>query len=244
VIVERQRYDDSVNKFVVGVYIFVSTVYIWIFPCYLPLMAIRVPRKRADAYQHGDLRHALIQAGLKLLAEGGARELSLRAAAQLAGVSHAAPYRHFKDKDALMAAIAEEGFRLLTRRMQEEIAAASDDVLARLRASAVGYVSFAVEHPAHFRTIFGGAVCEEGKPSSLQSAGEEAFNVLRNLIVEGIGAGRLRGDPDQLALASWSMVHGLAMLIIDRQVESALAAGIPTVTEMVSRLLERGTAAP
>src|SRR5215510_3862713 len=121
-------------------------------------MSIRVARKRPDAYQHGDLRRALIQAGLKLLGEGGVRQLSLRAAAELAGVSHAAPYRHFEDKDALVAAIAEEGFRLLTARMREEIAACpSSDVLARLRASAVGYVSFAVEHPAYFRTIFGGA---------------------------------------------------------------------------------------
>jgi AcrR family transcriptional regulator len=80
------------------------------------MSTIRVPRKRPDAYQHGDLRPALIQAGLKLLTEGGTRSLSLRAAAQLAGVSHAAPYRHFRDKDALVAAIAEEGFRLLTRR--------------------------------------------------------------------------------------------------------------------------------
>src|SRR4051812_14423120 len=85
-------------------------------------MAVRVARKKADAYQHGNLREAMIHAGLKLLGEGGVQSLSLRAAAQLAGVSHAAPYRHFRDKDALVAAIAEEGFKLLTRRMREEIA--------------------------------------------------------------------------------------------------------------------------
>src|SRR6185369_11386433 len=113
-------------------------------------MSIRVPRKRADSYQHGDLRHALIQAGLKLLGERGVEGLSLRAAAELAGVSHAAPYRHFADKDALVAAIAEEGFRLLTRRMRDEIdASGSNDALARLQASAIGYVSFAVEHPGY-----------------------------------------------------------------------------------------------
>ena len=77
-------------------------------------MKIRVARKPAHAYQHGNLREALIQAGLKLLGEAGVQGLSLRAAAQLAGVSHAAPYRHFKDKDALVAAVAEQGFRLLT----------------------------------------------------------------------------------------------------------------------------------
>src|SRR3954466_7314955 len=121
-------------------------------------MSIRVTRKRSDAYQHGDLRRALVQAGLKMLEEGGVEGLSLRGAAQLAGVSHAAPYRHFRDKQALVAAIAEEGFKLLTRRMREEIASArgreepggrAPGVLARLRAAGRGYVSFAVEHPAY-----------------------------------------------------------------------------------------------
>jgi AcrR family transcriptional regulator len=208
-------------------------------------MAIRVTRKRADSYQHGDLRRALIQAGLKLLAEEGVRELSLRAAAELAGVSHAAPYRHFKDKDALVAAIAEEGFRLLTARMREEIAARpSDDVIERLGASAVGYVAFAVEHPAYFRTIFGGAVCEEGLPPSLHAAGQESYGVLRGLVAEGIAAGRLRaGDPDQLSLAAWSLVHGLGMLIIDGKLPAALVAdqaAVRALTESTTRVLFQG----
>lgn len=209
-------------------------------------MGIRVPRKRADAYQHGDLRPALIQAGLKLLDERGARELSLRAAAQLAGVSHAAPYRHFRDKDALVAAIAEEGFRLLTRRMREQIAAGgSADLITRLRASAVGYVAFAVDHPAYFRTIFGGMVCKDGStvPASLKAAGEEAYHVLRDLVAEGIAGGALRpGDADALSLAAWSLVHGLSMLLIDGQLNGVRAGGeqVQRVTEMVVGLLETG----
>jgi AcrR family transcriptional regulator len=211
-------------------------------------MPIRVPRKRADAYQHGDLRNALIQAGLKLLTEGGVRQLSLRAAAELAGVSHAAPYRHFRDKDALVAAIAEEGYRLLTRRMRDEIqACGSADLVARLRASGIGYVSFAVEHPAYFRTIFGGAACEDGVPPSLKAAGEEAYHVLRDIVVEGIATGRLRAaDADQLALAAWSLVHGLGMLIIDGNVQPWLGAdqtGVPALTDALIRLLEGGLAA-
>jgi AcrR family transcriptional regulator len=209
-------------------------------------MNIRVQRKRADAYQHGDLRQALVQAGLKLLGEGGVPALSLRAAAQLAGVSHAAPYRHFKDKEALLAAIAEEGFRLLTRRMKEEVEARGGDVLERLRASAVGYVAFAVDHPGYFRVTFGGAPCAPGTYPGLDEAGTEAYGVLRGLIVEGIEAGRLRaGDPDQLALAAWSQVHGLGMLIIDGQVPAPLvatAAQRRALTEGLSLLLEEGLA--
>jgi len=208
-------------------------------------MTIRVPRKKADAYQHGDLRRALVQAGLKMLAEGGVDGLRLRGAAELAGVSHAAPYRHFRDKEQLVAAVAEEGFRMLTSRMRDEIAARGGDVLSRLRAAAEGYVAFAVAQPATFRTIFGGAVCGEDQPPppGLKEAGEEAYHVLRDLIVEGIERSRLRAEePDRLALAAWSMVHGLSMLIIEGQVPGVRgnAAQRRAVTDVVVHLLETG----
>jgi AcrR family transcriptional regulator len=213
--------------------------------------AIRVTRKRPNAYQHGDLRNALIQAGLKLLAEGGVADLSLRAAAELAGVSHAAPYRHFRDKAALVGAIAEEGYRLLTRLMRESIAATrSDDVLARLRAAGHGYARFAVEHPAHFRTVFGGFVCPDGDHSklspTLREAGDEAYRVMREIIEEGVRVGRLRSaDPDQLSLASWSMIHGLSMLAIEGQllmlgVTPHDGASVTRAADVLSRLLESG----
>jgi AcrR family transcriptional regulator len=209
-------------------------------------MTIRVPRKRADAYQHGDLRAALIQAGLKLLGEGGVPALSLRAAAQLAGVSHAAPYRHFRDKDALVAAIAEEGFRLLTRRMTEELdACGSSDVLVRLRAAGWGYVSFAVAHPGYFRTVFGGLTAgdADAKSPSLRAAGDEAYRVLRDLVADGIQRDRLQpGDADEMSLAAWSLVHGLSMLLIEGQLgelggDLARARG---VTDTLVLFLEGG----
>jgi AcrR family transcriptional regulator len=208
-------------------------------------MSIRVTRKRADAYQHGDLRRALVQAGLKMLEEDGVDGLSLRGAAELAGVSHAAPYRHFRDKDELVAAVAEAGFRLLTSHMRDAVAGRGGDVLSRLRAAAEGYVSFAVAHPATFRTIFGGAVCGEGeeRPATLQQAGDEAYRVLRDLIAEGIERGRLRAeDPDHLALAAWSIVHGLGMLMIEGQIAGAPgpAATRRALTDTVVRLLETG----
>ena len=189
-------------------------------------MSIRVSRKKPDAYQHGDLRAALIQAGLKLLSEGGVAALSLRAAAKLAGVSNAAPYRHFKDKGALIAAIAEEGFRMLTAEMRREMDAAGPDFFARFRASAWGYVSFARAHPGYFRTMFGGVVHEDCASLSptLDAAGQETYAVLRDHVAEGIRRGHLRkGDPDDLSLAAWSTVHGLSQLFIDGQ----LTQGVP-----------------
>jgi AcrR family transcriptional regulator len=214
-------------------------------------MSIRVARKRPDAYQHGDLRRALVQAGLKLLGERGVAGLSLRAAAELAGVSHAAPYRHFRDKSALVAAIAEEGFTLLTGSMREEIEATrSRDLLAKLRAAGRGYVTFALRHPAYFRTIFGEKIWPhvgEADPgrTALRVAGEEAFGVLRGLVEAGIREGRLRpGDVDQVSLAAWALVHGLSLLIIDGHLAGLVDtdAAVRGLTDGLVAMLERGVA--
>jgi AcrR family transcriptional regulator len=207
-------------------------------------MKIRVARKPEDAYQHGNLPEALVQAGLKLLAEGGMEKLSLRAAAQLAGVSHAAPYRHFRDKDALVAAIAEKGFRLQTARMAEELARArGKDLRARLTALGVGYVAFAVEHPAYFRVIFSGLACATRETPGLSEAAGASYGLLRAIIAEGIEGGVLRpGDTDELALAAWSTVHGLAMLVIDGALVGKVngAAAIKRTTEAMTTLLQEG----
>jgi AcrR family transcriptional regulator len=214
-------------------------------------MAIRVTRKRPDAYQHGDLRRALVQAGLKLLGERGVAGLSLRAAAELAGVSHAAPYRHFRDKGALVAAIAEEGFTLLTGSMRREIEAlGSRDVSAKLRAAGRGYVTFALRHPGYFRTIFGEKIwpdASEADPgrASLRAAGEEAFGVLRGIVESGMREGWLRsGDVDQVSLAAWSLVHGLSLLIIDGHLAGRVDtdAAVRGLTDGFGAMLERGIA--
>jgi AcrR family transcriptional regulator len=153
-------------------------------------MKIRVARKPADAYQHGNLREALVQAAMKLLSEGGVEDLSLRAAAQLAGVSHAAPYRHFKDKNALVAAVAEQGFRLLTAALRAgEQAAAGGTVRERLRGQGQGYVKFAIENPGYLGIIFGGVLDGKLTTPELQAAGKEAYHALRDLVAEGITRG-------------------------------------------------------
>lgn len=214
--------------------------------CYDPrtAMTIKVPRKRANAYQHGNLREALVQAGLKLLSEGGVEGLSLRAAAQLAGVSHAAPYRHFQDKDALVAAIAEQGFRLLSASMRTELAtltpAAATDVHARLLALGRGYVRFALAHPAYLQVIFGGVL--KGTPTAeLRGAGEEAYSLLRDTVADGVARGEMKGgDVDTLTLACWSMVHGLSHLLISRAVSPPPGITAEALTEALLAVLHTG----
>ena len=208
-------------------------------------MKIKVARKPANTYQHGNLREALVQAGLKLLSEGGVEGLSLRAAAQLAGVSHAAPYRHFKDKDALVAAIAEQGFRLLTASMRAELAlldaSQAADPHQRLAAVGKGYVQFALQHPAYLRVIFGGVLAKDRTTPELKLAGNEAYETLRGLVAEGVARGELvGGDADTLSLACWSMVHGLSHLLISDAIVLPPGMAAPAVTEILLRILNLG----
>ena len=208
-------------------------------------MTIRVARKKPDSYQHGDLREALIQAGLKLLSERGLAGLSLRAAAQLAGVSHAAPYRHFPDKQRLVAAIAERGFRLLTASMREELAACnSADGLERLLALGVGYVRFATRHPDYLRVIFGGVLRGGNALPELQAAGEEAYGVLRDVVAAGLDRGELRGGgPELVSLTCWSLVHGLSALLSSGAVPPPTSAAAQRELVLSAlRLLGRGIA--
>lgn len=181
----------------------------------------RIPRRRSARvrkYHHGNLRRAMLDAALGLVEEEGAGALTLRATARRAGVSQAAPYRHFASKQALLAAVAEEGFRTMAQAMRAASAAEGDDPLARFRALGLAYVDFATTHPAHFRVMFGRAAADRSAYPSLQEAAGETFDLLVSAIADCQRAGFVRpGDPAELALAAWSATHGLASLWVDGQ---------------------------
>ena len=125
-------------------------------------------------------------------------------------MSHMAPYRHFKDKDELLAAVAEQGFRELTAFMDRAAAARGD-----ARAGGIAYVSFAVENPALYRLMFGAGLGAAGRFPGLKAAGAEAFQ--RCLLASGTPrrSPQGNGETPAIAIALWSMVHGLASLAID-----------------------------
>jgi AcrR family transcriptional regulator len=177
-------------------------------------------RRRARAgrrYHHGNLRRALVDAAVGLVERHGAEALTLRAAARRAGVSPAAPYRHFADKRALLAAVAEEGFRLLTETLRGA-GRPDDEPLERFRARGLGYVAFATTHPAHFRVMFGREIGEHAAYPTLREAAGQAFEVLVEGVAECQRVGAVRsGEPRELALASWSAVHGLCVLLVNGQ---------------------------
>ena len=168
---------------------------------------------RRDSYHHGDLKRALTSAALSLVAEKGPKGFTLTEAARRAGVSAAAPYRHFADKAALLATVAEQGFRDL----HAEMAAAADttpDPKGRVIELGRAYVRWAVAHPDHYRVMFGAELSKADHPD-LAVAGEQAFGDLLDAITTCQQAGVAAGhDPRELAAPLWSLVHGIASLAI------------------------------
>ena len=176
-------------------------------------------RRPRPAYHHGDLRRALIEAARAILEKEGVAALSLRAAARGAGVSQAAPYHHFTDKEALVGAVAAEGFAELDRAMRAAMAGAAD-AEAQLNASGVAYVAFAVANPALFRIMFGSAMRRKRGQAKQSEAGHRAYATLEG----AVAAVERPAGARALALASlrnWAYAHGLAELLIEGSVDPA-----------------------
>lgn len=175
----------------------------------------RSAAKPSDSYHHGDLRHALVLAATQIVEEEGVLALSLRGVARAAGVSQTAPYHHFQDKEALLAMVAETGFRDLAVDM-ENVKDGDASSGATLQALGVAYVLFATSNPGRFRLMFGPQIVDKTCYGSLLEVSAVSFN----LICEGVGA-RMKdvGAPleDLMAntMSAWSSVHGLATLIND-----------------------------
>lgn len=172
------------------------------------------------AYHHGDLRRDLLDQALRLVEERGPAALTLRETARRAGVTEAAPYRHFRSKDALVAALAAEGFQVLCARTEKALARAGAPARARLVALGAAYVRFASDRPAHFRVMFGREIAASHGFREVREAAQACFGALIREVECAQRAGALRGrDPRGPALALWSALHGLASL----QVEGLLA---------------------
>jgi AcrR family transcriptional regulator len=177
----------------------------------------RPARKRADRYHHGDLRRALIQEAVRTIQAKGVDAVTLRAVGQKLGVSRTALYRHFADKAALLAAVAGEGFRMLRAELVATWEKGGRGVAA-FEAMAPAYVRFAIAHPSHYRVMFGEFLEDCPADPELAEEGAGAFQALVDAIVALQQKKLVRGDdPPQLATFIWAVVHGIAMLTIDRR---------------------------
>lgn len=173
--------------------------------------------KAEGAYHHGDLRASVIAAGMKRLGGGDESELGLRGLARDVGVSATALYRHFPDKEALLDALADEGLRRLGA-LQAQAWLKAGGASAGFKATGIAYVRFAHEEPALFRLSFTRKIPERYRESGAAASdgGEAAYNLLRASVGEALPGVK---DPEIAALHAWSLVHGLAMLILDRRIE-------------------------
>jgi AcrR family transcriptional regulator len=165
------------------------------------------------AYHRVNLKQSLLDSSVGLIGEVGAQAFTLREVARRAGVSHNAPYRHFRDKDDLLAAVAAQGFDRLTEAMKKSMAKGRG-AAERLRLAGRGYVQFALASPQHLLVMFETPVPAKPRPEYAEAA-QRAFQTLLDAIAEVQAEGGLpRGDPQPFGVAAWSGVHGLAKLAI------------------------------
>jgi AcrR family transcriptional regulator len=194
-------------------------------------------------YHHGDLRAACLRAAMELLEEDGATALSVRAVARRAGVSPGAPYRHYADRDALVSAVAAEGYRELAGYLAA--AHPSPSTPDDLAAVAVAYVQFALQRPALFRVMFS-EPCD--RDSSERVAATAAISAYVGAIVRQSFPG---ADEEAMSTAVWGLVHGLAFLHLDGKLDASTPAVVSarvraavhallTVSDGMSRALATG----
>jgi AcrR family transcriptional regulator len=192
--------------------------------------------KKRGQYHHGNLRRALIAEALRSIRKSGVAGLTLRGAGAALGVSRTALYRHFADKDALLAAVAREGFVALKAAL-DEARARVPDLADQLTEMGSAYVRFAVESPSHYRVMFGGFLerCKD-EPELLADAGA-AFQALVDAIVDLQRAQIIRqDDARQLSRFVWAAVHGIAMLAIDGQLGPDPDAGPALYRDSAARI--------
>lgn len=171
--------------------------------------------QRKARYHHGELREALIDATRRLVVQRGAENFTLADACRVAGVTTAAPYRHFSGKQEILEEIASRGFEELRKRSMAKIAEKGEGTLQGIIAMGQAYVAFAVEETAVFRLMFGQQPSLK-KAEHVVGTGHECFAQVIEQIALYCKRNRVRGDAQEIALKLWTFVHGAASLLIDK----------------------------
>ncbi|MFT3925665.1 MAG: TetR/AcrR family transcriptional regulator [Myxococcales bacterium] len=163
-----------------------------------------------------DQQQRIVQASIQLIEEAGVGALSMREVARRAGVSHQAPYHHFDDREAILGAIAQEGFRMISDAIERAMAEQAPSLRARVTTALKTYVEFALQNPAHFRVMFRPELVNLQNCPGAQAEGDRAFSILQRLIDETVARGvPAHPSRDALLLLFWSVAHGFACLALD-----------------------------
>ncbi len=202
----------------------------------MTLPGTRAVRKPPSRYHHGDLRRALIDEAVRTIGRSGASALTLREAGRRLGVSRSALYRHFSDKAALLAAVAGDGFLRFTRDLQQAWDEGGPN-LEGFNRMGVAYVDFALEHPSHYRVMFGEFREMCAKDPELEGVAKASFDVLLNAIVVLQRDGSLRtDDPTMMGYYIWATDHGIATLAINGLLGTSREAIDPLVRYAIARM--------
>ena len=170
-------------------------------------------------YHHGDLENALIKAGVEILSKEGLGGLSLRKVAKRAGVSHSAPYAHFKDRQSLIAAISTEGFKQLYAELDAAASAYAADPKQQLVEGAYAYVQFAMNNMDTFKIMFSGVLEKEKEYPSFVEISRKTFERVVEVVRACQNAGILRSVPAEvMAVSVWGQVHGVISLALEGQI--------------------------
>ncbi len=192
-----------------------------------------------------ELRIRLLAAASEIISKEGLKKLTMRALSNQVGVSRTAPYRHFANKDALLFAIAEDGFRELTNRYRKINRDKSMDSLSRIKSIGLAYIAFAIHNPGAFRLMFGQEITRHQRSEKLCSHAKETFNEYLKAVKGFQNEHNMAiGDYAILANYSWAAVHGLAILLLDGQIQvSGEDYGFPTLlTDRRPSILENAKA--
>lgn len=174
-------------------------------------------------YHHGDLKNALIQAGIDILSKEGLAGLSLRKVALRANVSHSAPYAHFSDKQALIAAISTEGFNQLHAELSAAIGESANDPEQKLFAAARAFVTFALTSKDAFKIMFSGVIEKEKDYPAFVEASQRTFRLVVDVVIDCQRSGLLPpGQPELIAVSIWGQIHGVVSLALEGQIPHAV----------------------
>jgi len=189
-------------------------------------------------YHHGDVKNALISAGIDIITEKGIQNLSIRNAAKKIGVSHTAPYRHFKNKEEFLVVIAIKGFDILDQDMEKALSNTGSPDASALAKTGRAYIQFAVSNSNYYKIMFGDTIRNKTNYPRFFDAYDRSFRKLIR-VIESNGTTQQtdKTDLEITAIAVWSMLHGYCSLVMDNEKDTDVGSDVQ-INHLLDKLIK------